>query len=321
MIKKIAFLIVLFLAAYLGAHFYIRESKKIKTDTAILTRLLDCEPNNVKRIKLYNSQGHEIAFDRVDDLVNGMPSTAQFGMAEWDISMPDMGEGDTQAINRVASTTCESFNPVPINKSSWKGKASNEGITSYIELGFIKDEHEKRARLSFGESYPDKTVDIELKVDEREPEYFRISSKLFNLINEEEKNWKNFKITRMPNDSIQVVSVFLKNQEKFTLEREGISWRKKIGSIDKGLVSEEANKYVNRISTLRALDIKNPNLGKANCESKAKDFKIIFRGLNNNSEIIVINKSKNHLFACSSARDSEFIVHGDMLKYLPTSIK
>ncbi|MCO5142464.1 MAG: hypothetical protein M9962_05170 [Oligoflexia bacterium] len=317
MYKKIIALVILFIVAYLGAHFYIRESRQIKTDTTILTRLVDCEPNSIKKMKIRNERGEVFEFIRTDLAIEGMPSSSQFAFAEWQVETPKNGEGDTQSINRLASMTCESFNPVPISEEDWKSNISGLSNIVYMELETIKD----NVLINFAKVHSDKTIDIEVKIGNKNSSYYRVPAKIFTLINAEENGWKNYKITKMPNDSIQIVSVFYKNQEKFTLEREGVSWRKKIDSVDKGLASDEANKYVNRISTLKAIEIKNPSFGKDNCESQAKDFKIVFRGLNNNSEVIVLNKNKDNLFACSSLRDSEFVVHKDLLKYLPINIK
>jgi hypothetical protein len=150
----------------------------------------------------------------------------------------------------------------------------------------------------------------------------RIPPKIFQLASLPAKAYRNYRVMRMTLDNIQTASVFIGGKESFTLERSGADWRIRRGEEDLGPASVEAARYINRLSTLKAMGIKDPSYSAETCEKSPHRVRVSLDGVASRQEAIYFSYGKEKkLTACSNQRSSLFEIHRDLLKYLEPSTR
>ena len=75
MIRKSLGLLGLFIAFYLGAHYYIRWKNTVTDDVTKIGRLVECQPNDARELTLHqvtSGKAEELSFRRADELALAM---------------------------------------------------------------------------------------------------------------------------------------------------------------------------------------------------------------------------------------------------------
>lgn len=317
MAKKIAIILLIFVCFYLGAHFYIRYKNRVTDDASKVTQLVQCDPNEVRGIKITQKDGKVLSFARVDQAAAGVPPSAQLAAAEWKYESPLSGEADASVMIRFASMFCEIYDPAPTRDEEYApGAAPVESVA--FSLG-EKGEH----TLRFG-----KTAEERMVVTRYEgggaSRTVKIQPKIMQLASQAPAAYLNTRIMRMTADNVNVATVYRGGKESFTLERKGEGWRILAGGKEIGAGSEEAQKFVNRLSTLKALKVDAEALNPANCERAQSNVSVELTGVGNRKEALFFQykpelKGKEKaggVTVCNTARDALFTVHRDLIPYI-----
>jgi hypothetical protein len=314
MARKIASLVLLFAAFYMGGHYWIRWKNRITDDTTKSTRLVECDPNQIAKMTITQSlQGEktELSFERVDARAEGLNSSAQLAASDW--RFVGKGEADLLVVSRMASMLCELYDPIPMRAQEAALAAdsrhaqnlvfelSDKGETKSLEIRFIAPTQDRMMLVEY------------------QGKFYKILPELFRLSSQETKHYLNYRVVRMSPDTIHAASFIVDGKERFTLEREGAEWRILAAGKVMGRGSEEAGRFVNRISTLRALEIAASDFSRESCEKEKHKVRVELSGLANKKETVYFSGAKSKqdkISACSTGRLARFMVHQDLMKYL-----
>lgn len=315
--RKIFTLILVFAGFYMAGHYWIRWRNRVADDTTKTNRLVECDPNQVTRIRI--TQGTEnLSFNRVDNKQEGMPANAQLARSEWRFSGEEGKEADAPALARVASMFCQIYDPVPM-RSANAAPAAGSGRADSIFIETSEKGEARQYELRYLTETQDKMILVEYQ-----GKAYKIMKELFLAASLPPGAFVNYRVARMTPDSIQAASFIIDGRERFTLEREGSDWRVLSAGKVMGKGSDEAGRFVNRISTLLALEVKDAQISAEQCEKGAHKVRVELTGLANRRETIYFDNkapAKGRLSACSTARPSLFMVHADLMKYFNQPVK
>lgn len=322
--RKILFLIALFVACYMSAHFYIRWKNRVDLDSVKTSRLVDCDPNQVRALKIVqkeNEKEEELSFERVDVPAPGIPPSVAIAKAVWIQSAPAQNEADTSILNRLASMICEIYDPISVREPELAvsgakvrralkleaavGAAGQAVSVSTFEFGLVSSD-----RLN--------TVRYQAAGNKR---MVKISPQLLQLASLPPAQYKNARVLRMNPDDVQYAKVSIDGKERFTLERAGSDWNVLLAQKNLGKGTPEAGRYVNRIATLRALDSQFDASAGAGCAKETHTVTVEIRGVGDDSERVGFDyQKKGDVSACNSTRSAKFKIHRDMVNYLETPV-
>ena len=315
MAKKMLFLLLVFVACYLAAHFWIRHQNRNRNDSSVTTRLVECEPNEVRAFTITGrvaaGEAEVLRFERVDQPTAGTPVAAQISGADWLQTGPAKAEGDLTTLNHLAAVVCELYDPMPIPADEFKvGAESPVGRALSLEATANGKVH----RLEFGMVGSDRLAMIRYG-----SKNVRASAQLIQLASLPAEQYKNFRLSRMTADNIQAATVFAAGKEKFKLERAGADWQIEVKG-NKKAAGEEGNRYLNRIATLKALGAEEQAGAGENCAKEAHKISVEMTGVGGRKEVLGFDYGPNgDVQACSTIRGARFRVHRDMIKYLEAS--
>jgi hypothetical protein len=326
MAKKIAIILLVFVCFYLGAHFYIRWKNRVTDDVSKVTQLVACDANEVRGIKIFTSKGDkesELSFVRVDQPGGGVPPAAQLAASEWKYESPLTGEADATAMIRFASMFCEIYDPAPTRDEEYApGAAPVDRVV--FDLG-SKGIH----TLRFGKTAEERMVVTRYEGPDGSSRTVKIPPKIMQLASQEPKLYLNTRVMRMTADNINVATVYRGDKESFSLERQGDGWKILIDGKEVGPGSEEAQKFVNRLSTLKAIKVDAEALSPTNCERAQSRMSVELEGVGGREEAIFFQykpegKGKGKpgdITVCNTARDALFTVHRDLIPYLEVPVE
>ncbi len=317
--RKALTIFVIFISFYLVAHFWLRWRNESQTNQGRVARLVACDPNEVKNIRLvqvFEQKEQELLFTRVDAPVAGIPPDLRASQAEWRYENPLQGEADASVFSRIAASVCELYNPpdatepfaIPTTpeRRALRVEFTVAGANHQLEFGSV--DKSRRNSVRYTGTGPEKVVLIPLK--------------LLQLASLPPEQYRNLKVLRMDSDNIQRASVRSQEKELFALEREGAGWKVSAGGKELGAGSEEAQKYINRLSTLRALEVENSKNAVDNCQKSLDGLQVDLTGVREHKETVFFRFGKKRkITACSSARGAVFSLHQDLLKYLDPPAK
>jgi hypothetical protein len=320
MAKKIAIILLVFVCFYLGAHFYIRWKNKASDDVSKATQLVACDPNEVRTIKIFRKDDKELSFTRADQAAAGVPPAAQLAAAEWKYESPLVGEADAAVMIHFASMFCEIYDPAPVRDEEFTPGA---GAADRIVFGLgEKGEH----TLRFGKAAEERMV-VTRYEGNGSSRTVKMQPKIMQLASQEPGAYLNMRVMRMAADNINLATVYHGTKEIFTLERQGDGWRLMASGKEIGPGSEEAQKFVNRLSTLKALKVDSEALSPTNCERAQSKISVEFSGVGGRKEALFFQykpeaKNKKNpaiVTVCNTARDALFTVHRDLIPYIELS--
>lgn len=327
MLRKSLILLLIFITVYLAAHFYIRGKNRATLDSVKVSKLIDCEQNQVRSIRVSqkNKSGKEtiLSFERTDQPAAGLPVAAQLAGAEWAYKSPLSGEADASILNRIAAKICEQYEPIPIRAED-VGEPTASGDKSFaIKLEFQLTGDAQTRALRFGAIASDRQSMAEY-TENNKSRFVKIAPELFNITSLPPADFLNLRVMKMNLDNIQRAAFFFDGKEKFILERAGADWTILSDSKFRGAASENAIKYVNRIGTLRAVGILSSEYTREQCAAGKHAIRVELSGVGERSEILqfdVVKNKEKYLSACSTERKALFRVHQDLLNYLLVPMK
>lgn len=314
------------IATYLGAHYWIRAKNTVHDDVTKVTSLVSCDPNDVRAISItqvLNGKNEELEFERVDKIVPGVPTASAYAQADWRYLKPSQGEADATLLRRIASTVCELYDPIMLKEAGTNmPRAADVRAAETLRVALKEKDGERKLEFSFGSPGTDRLVDVVLKNDGRVKGAAKIPVQLLQAASLPSEQYQSLRVMRIEADNVQTATLRIDGRERFTLERLGADWKVLENGKDKGPASEEANRFVNRLATLKAVGILEPSYGVDLCRRGKTKAIFEVRGVAGREEAVHFDYGKGgDIAACSTARTMKFRVHRDLLKYLEVPAK
>lgn len=321
MAKKILISLTILVALYLGLHFYLRHKRTITDDVTKLGRLAECDPNTISRIQI-NRDKESVTYERKDEATAGTPASLSLSNSEWYATGTIKGEADSSLLSRFATMVCETYDPIPARESDFAELP--EPTKASIAFSEIKEGKNINHLIGFGAQTSDRMTLIRYVSPDGGVKVFKIPTKLYQLVSQPAKSTLNRRVARVKSDNIMKMVVKNKKKEIFQLERTDSGWAVIEKNKNLGVSPEEADKFINRLTTLNAVEISSDGLSPQYCEPGSADWELQMSGvtaaMQAESVFFTVNKT-GPLKACSSARNTLFFVHRDFLKYLQVSPK
>ena len=321
-LRSLVVLLVIFVAFYLGAHYWIRWRHTVTNDVAKISRLVECEPNELRLLEIQQSaegKARELKFERVDQPEAGIPAVTQFGRSEWKFVSPLQGEADATILRRIASTLCELYDPIPLRAEDFQGNppdGSRRLLAGFAGVGGFRS-----LQFEFGPLTANRSSVIRF-LDGKNQRVLRVPLALFQESSLPPEAYQNLRVMRMEGDNVQVISLSIDGKERFSLERNGADGAVMVGGKVKGAGSDEARRFLNRLASLRGLGVEDPAYSSADCQKGKARAVVSFRGVAGKEEALRFDYGKGGMImACSTGRSSKYRVHRDLLQYLDLSAK
>lgn len=321
-LKIAASLLILLAVSYLGAHYWLRWKRTVRDDVTKVGRLVDCEPNSVRSVTIERNaaEGKEaLAFERADTPAPGTTAAVGFAQADWRLRSPLAGEADGALLRRISSTVCELWDPVLVREREVGEPAATVGLARSLRLGLADG---GTIEVGFGAAGADRMVPIKVKDAEGKVKTARIPDLLLQTASRPTQEYRSRLVMRMEADNVQQATLKIDGKERFTLERAGADWVVLAGGRKLGASPGEAGKFVNRIATLQALEVLEPQYGPKQCRTLKAKAELGLRGVAGREETVIFDYGRGgDVAACSTARTMKFRVHRDLVKYLDVSPK
>jgi len=318
MARKILGLVFLFVVCYLGMHFYIRHKNTITDDVTKIGRLAECQPNDARVVTIQqNTDGKplELRFERIDRPLPGVPAVAAVERWIWVMRTPVSGVADPAAVRRIISTLCELYDPQPVRAADFEPETATRRLARKVEVTF---ENGKTSTVEFGKLVSRSTV-IRYGGPEGD-RAVRIPDSFLEVVSLPPGEYKNLRVMRLEADSIQQAVLSVDGRDRFTLERAGADWKVLQGGKVLGGGSNEASKFLNRVSTLRAIGVVSEDYPEERCARLAPKVRVSLFDISGRQEVVrYAYGPAGDVLACSSLGAQEFKIHRDMIPYLEIS--
>lgn len=316
MAKKIGAFILIFFMAYAGGRAWMYWQDLRARSAPLSARLIECDPNDVRGIRILQKDGKTLEFHRNDAPRPGVPTAALLAASQWQIQSNPVEEAEASILSRLSSIACDLYNPTSAEGETFAASAGN-AVT--LELVLQREGNSSSHAIDFGPY----TADRQSLVRYRGPSGGRllhVTPKLLQLASLPAEEFKNLKVLRQGADQAMKATLFEGQKERFSLERNGAGWSIHAGGKLVGAGGEKASQYVNRLGTLRALSAK--PAGGTKCEASPYKIRIALEGIGGRAEDLYLDYGKaGNIRACDSARDTIFEVHRDLLKYVDVPAK
>jgi hypothetical protein len=323
MARKLLGLFLIFFVFYMSAHYYIRWRNTVTDDVTKIGRLVECQPNDVRAITIHQLTGgreEDLAFERLDHPEPGIPAVAAVDRWQWKMKTPVAGEADPAVIRRIASTLCELYDPIPVRASDFKPETLTRRLGRQLDATLATPSGEAKVSVDFG-ALTDRTTVIRYRGFGKESTV-RIPDLFLETVSLPVDDYRNKKVMRTDADNVQQATLVIDGKERFTLERAGADWKVLLGGKEKGEGSDEAAKFVNRVSTVRAIGIDSEGISPQDCSAlKARAVVDVRDVLGKVEEVRFAYGPRTDVTACSSLGSQKFHVHHDLVPFLDVPLK
>lgn len=320
MARKILGLVFLFVVCYLGMHFYIRHKNTVTDDVTKIGRLAECQPNDARvvTVQQYNDgKPVELRFERIDHPAAGVPAVAAVERWIWVMRTPVAGVADPAAVRRIISTLCELYDPQPVRAEEFRPETATRRLARKVEVAF---DNGRTSTVEFG-MLTDRSTVVRYSGPEGD-KVVRIPDGFVEVASLPTGEYKNLRVMRLEADNIQQAVLNIDGKERFTLERAGADWKVLQDGKMLGRASDEAGKFINRVSTLRAIGVISEDFPGEACSRLAPKVKVNLLDISGRQEVVrYAYGATGDVIACSSLGAQEFKVHRDMVPYLEINAK
>ncbi len=324
MAKKIIGLALIFIGFYLGAHFYIRWKNTVTDDVTKVSRMVDCQPNELRALTIEQSaegKTERLHFDRVDQAPPGMPAATALARWEWKYSAPLGGEADPVLVRRIASTICELYDPIPMKAEDFHPETSPDRLVRRLEAKLVSDGKERNLSFEFG-ALADRSTVVRYRGEAGPERTFKIPDRFSQVASVAPDTFRNLRVMKIEADNVQRATLQIDGKERFTLERAGAEWKVLVAGKEKGDGAEEADRFVNRISTLRALGVESPAYTADDCRAARAKAVFSVHAIGGREEVLRFNYDRaGDVAGCSTLGTQKFRVHRDLVKYLDVPVR
>jgi hypothetical protein len=323
-LKGAGTLLLIFAAAYLGAHYFIRWRNTVNDDVTKISRLVGCHANELRELSIQQGGGgvtETLRFTRADKPDPALPPATALLRWEWSYQQPLTGEAEPVLLRRIAYTICELYDPIPLREGDMRPDTRTFLHAERLEAVLATDKGPEKISFEFGAVAADHTGVVRFHGPGGE-RVFRIPANLQVAASQPPAKYRNLRVMRLEADNVERAVLKIGGAERFTLERAGADWAVLLGGKKKGTGSEEAGKFVNRISTLQALAVEDPDFSPESCETMPAKAVLELSGVAGREERLRFYYGQGpDLVACSSVRRAKFRVHQDLLQFLDIPLK
>ena len=320
MARKIFTVVALFVVCYMAAHFYIRYKNTVTDDVSKIGRLVECQPNDARTITIWrNIEGRmeELRFERLDQPEPGLPAVTAVARWDWAMRAPSNGVADPTTMRRIASTLCELYDPVPVRAEEFHPEILTRRLARRVVVSL---DGGRTATVEFG-ALADRSTVIRFS-GIGPPRLVRITDRFLEVVSLPAGDYKNLRVMRLETDNIQSAKLTIDGKERFSLERAGADWKVLLRGKAVGDGSEEAMKFLNRISTLRGIGVEAEGFPPEKCAALKAYAVVSALGIAGRQETLRFDFGpKGDIMACSSLGAQEFRVHHDMAQFLDVPLK
>lgn len=291
-----------------------------------------CSNQDVKEISIAraSSVGTDgiVRLLRVDVANPDTPDAVSLLRAEWNISTPDLGEADPLFVQRIVGELC--FQPL----------AQRIGVPDPVQLKLTDPVISAELRFlppgksspetwvfRFGAALPQQRVALQLIRNGENNFFYSVPDSAFQLLSTPAERFRNRRLVKLPIEHIERVQVSFAGKAAYSAERGNGSWRIFEEGKEIGISSQEFLKFMNRLTTLRAMEIEAKEVTMERCQELAGAIQIDLEGADRSVEHLHFGKPEDssgenrmRMYACNSARKALFRIHKDMWIYLNEKI-
>jgi hypothetical protein len=330
--KKLIYLVTVFVVALLSGYFWLQwKHQKVLAERAPKA-FLTCNKYDISQIELLrreNGGGKRYLFERTDHPKAGLtPETAALS-AEWQLTVPEVVEADASLAKMMVQAFCDLYSYQKVENTDLSALGLKEPAVEVVLSAAASKEKNWRVRLSnkVPQSANQKHLVYAAIPNGETWDVYLVPPTARMIFFIPKERFNNRRLVKMQVHDVQLAKVFFQGVERFSIERSGGDWQ--LISAGKNLgVNEEAGKYINRISTLSAIELLANSGGEKYCTSKPKELEVEVQlvGVADRRETIrfskpSMQKGKTLMKACSHSRQAIFGVHPEMWKYLDQSSK
>lgn len=314
-LKKLSLLLLILIVSYLGAHYWIKWRRTLHDDVTKVGRFVSCEPNQIRLIEVERTtpmlQPEKLKFERVDRADPGVPEAILFARSDWRYRSPLTGEAEASTLRRIASSLCELWDPILIQEP--------KAFQSLTKISFLT-ETGGRGSLSVSQPGEDRLVIAKFESPSGETKFAKIPDLIYRVVGIPVEDFRTKRVVRMEADNVQRATLIFSGKERFTLERAGAGWVILFGEERIGTGGASAGKFVNRLATLQALDVIEPEFSAQECKKLKARATVNLAGVAGREETVVLDYGRGgDIAACSTGRNMKFRVHRDLVKYIDIS--
>ena len=261
---------------------------------------------------------------RTDTPDPDLPEAAVNLRASWEITEPNLGEADALFAQRIIGDLCYLPTAQRIERPDLSALGlENPRAQVKLEIDSLGPQPKVIWKFQFGSALPDRRVSLRIERAGEPSLTYSIPDKFFQLLTVPADRFRNRRVLHMPLDRIDAVKVIADGRERFQLERAGADWRLLAGGKELPASTDAIVSFVNRLGTLRALEVLESRVSAEDCRKQAAAFELRFEGMDRSQETVRFGRprdpsgeNRERILACGSARRSLFGVHRDLWKYL-----
>jgi hypothetical protein len=158
---------------------------------------------------------------------------------------------------------------------------------------------------------------VEVSEAGKSDRFFRIPHLFQQVTSLPPEAYRNLRVMKIDADNVQRASLTIDGKERFTLEREGADWRVMLHGKAVGKGSDDAGRFVNRLSTLRAVGVRAEGFSAEECAAMKARAVLTVQGVGEKEETVRFDYGRRgNLKACSTLGTQQFEVHHDLLPFL-----
>ncbi len=287
-----------------------------------------CDKNDITHFTLSQINGDKKdsnTFRRTNPIKKNIPDSARDLSAAWEFIEPDLGEADAQVLQRLVGSICS----LPLGRAIPSRDKKKLGLDNPRIKGSLQkpqpDDLPQVWHFQVGGKYTSRTVAIFLKKNDGSSAVYEAPLGLEKLLQSNTQRFLNRRVMRMPLGNVNYVNVQFAKRKGFTLERGSLDWKMLVEGETVAAPSDEIRRFVNRLGTLRALDILKKSVTEKKCRKLADAAIVQIEGIGNHKETLyfsepqdLANKKRKRMLTCNSQRKSLLGVHKDMWMYLNT---
>lgn len=313
--KKPLILAGVFIVAWLLSYTWTRWRYALPAGGQAAKKLLNCDADKVSEIQIQRTEKGAPTAKLV------LKKTITSGDITWSVAEPQLGEADASLAGRLATMFCDIYAPEAV-KTDWMSAGFNEDRFNIN----LQDENNKTVSAVINGASAGRDTWITLEDHRNATKFYRGNPTIKEIIKLPPEKFQNRRVMKLAGDNILELCIEQPAKPRFCFSREGSEWSLARDSKVLGPTTEEADKYVNRIATVQAIEILDLDKSVDECRKRlpAAGFsRVQLIGVADRKEYLFISmkttdlkSGEKVLVACDSARNSVFGIHPSLVKYL-----
>lgn len=291
----------------------------------------ECRAKEVREVKIRVAHAESGETDtsarivRMDSPDPDLPEAVTSSAAVWEVVEPQLGEADALFMQRITGGLCYLPTARRIKNPDFRALGLDRPqaeVTFHLPGTKTPDWN-----FQFGAPLPERRVAMRIARGNEPALTYSVPENFFRLLTSPTERLRNRRVLRMPLDRIDAVKVRAEGKERFVIERAGADWRLLRDGAEVRVSSDSLVKFVNRLGTLRALDVVEKEVAPDDCRQIADAVEVEFEAMNKKTETLYFGRpadpsgeKRERMLACGTERKSLFGVHRDLWRYLNVDV-